>query len=132
MIIKKQNLYIIIMPMELLNIEDLKKSKFFLENIRWDITPRLFVDPTSAGPGKTANISHGYMFYVDLINDRPALVVMQLKYAFSKTVGYIYEIPEDLLRESMRCEATECIVGMYPVTGRLVDWLKKAFGISES
>jgi hypothetical protein len=132
MIIKKQNLYIIIMPMELLNIEDLKKSKFFLENIRWDITPKLFVDPTSAGPGKTADISYGYMFYVDLINDRPALVVMQLKYAFSKTVGYIYEIPEDLLREAMHCEEAECIVGMYPVTGRLLGWLKKAFGISES
>ncbi len=118
--------------MELLNIEKLKESKYFLENIRWDITPKIFVDPGSASDesGKPADISHGYMFYVDLINDRPALVVIQLKYAFSKTVGYIYEIPEELLRESMHCVESECVVGMYPVTDKLADWLKQAFGLS--
>ena len=117
--------------MELLNIEDLKKSKFFLENIRWDITPKLFVDPSSSGKKEAAaDISHGYMFYVDLINDRPAIVVMQLKYAFSKTVGYIYDAPEDLLKEAMNCTDSECVVGMYPVTHDLEDWLKKAFGLA--
>lgn len=119
--------------MELLNIEELKESKYFVENIRWDITPRMFVDPSSAcdESGTPADISHGYMFYVDEINDRPALVVMQLKYAYSKTVGYIYEIPEDLLRESMHCEESECIVGMYPVIDKLADWLKNAFGLTQ-
>ena len=117
------------MPMELLNIEELKKSKYFLENIRWDITPKIFVDPSSAG-GETSDISHGYMFYVDMINDRPAVVVMQMKYTFSKTVGYIYEIPEGLLREAMRCLDSECVVGMYPITDKLADWLKQAFGLS--
>ena len=118
--------------MELLNIEELKESKLFLENIRWDITPKIFVDPSSAGKasGEAADISHGYMFYVDLINDRPAVVVMQLKYEFSKTVGYIYEIPEDLLREAMHCADSECVVGMYPVTDKLAEWLKQAFGIA--
>ncbi len=122
------------MPMENLYIEELKKSEYFLEHIRWDITPKIFVDPSSAGgeSGEPADISHGYMFYVDMIHDRPALVVMQLKYAYSKSVGYIYEIPEDLLREAMNCQDSECIVGMYPVTDKLVDWLKKAFGIAQS
>ena len=116
--------------MELLNIAELKKSKYFLENIRWDITPKMFVDPSCAKEsGEAADISHGYMFYVDLINDRPAVVVIQLKYAFSKTVGYIYEIPEDLLKEAMHCEDSECIVGMYPVTDKLATWLKQAFGL---
>ena len=120
--------------MELLNIEELKKSKFFVENIRWDITPKIFVDPSSAGekPGDSADLSKGYMFYVDLINDRPAVVVIQLKYAFSKTVGYIYDIPEDLLKEAMQCTDSECVVGMYPVTDKLADWLKHAFGVSRA
>jgi len=122
------------MPMELLNIEELKKSKYFVENIRWDITPKKFVAPSSAGEksGEAADISHGYMFYVDLINDRPAVVVIQLKYAFSKTVGYIYDIPEDLLREAMQCTDSDCVVGMYPVTDKLADWLKQAFGGSQA
>ena len=120
------------MPMELLNIKELKESKYFLDNIRWDITPKIFVDPSSApdDSGEAADISHGYMFFVDMINDRPALVVIQLKYAFSKTVGYIYEIPEALLRESMHCADSECVVGMYPLTDKLADWLKQAFGLS--
>ena len=120
--------------MELLNIEELKKSKHFVENIRWDITPKIFVEPSSAGEksGEAADISDGYMFYVDLIYDRPAVVVMQLKYAFSKTVGYIYEIPGDLLTEAMQCTDSECVVGMYPVTDKLADWLKHAFGVSRA
>jgi hypothetical protein len=32
----------------------------------------------------------------------------------------------------MNCQDSECIVGMYPVTDKLVDWLKKAFGIAQS
>jgi hypothetical protein len=119
--------------MELLNIEELKKSKYFVDNIRWDITPKIFVNPSSAcdESGKPADISHGYMFYVDLINDKPALAVIQLKYAYSKTVGYIYEIPEDLLRESMDCDDSACVVGMYPVTDTLAAWLKQAFSIAQ-
>ena len=121
------------MPMELLNIEELKKSKFFVENIRWDITPKIFVDPSSSKgeDGEATDISTGFMFYVDLINDRPAVVVMQLSYAFSKTVGYIYDLPEDLLKEAMNCLDSECIVGMYPVTEKLADWLKQAFEMSQ-
>ncbi len=118
--------------MEILNIEDLKKSKYFIENIRWDITPKIFVDPSSSGgeSGGAADISYGYMFYVDLINERPALVIMQLKSNISKTVAYMHEIPEDLLREAMDCLDSECVVGMYPVTDELADWLKKELGLS--
>ena len=121
------------MSMEILNIEELKKSKYFIENIRWDITPKIFMDPSSAGKesGEAVDISYGYMFYVDLINERPALVIMQLKSIISKTVGYIHKIPEDLLREAMDCLDSECVAGMYPVPDKLVDWLKQAFGIAQ-
>ena len=118
--------------MEILNIEELKESEYFIENIRWDITPKIFVDPSSAGKesGEAADISYGYMFYIDLINEKPVLVIMQMRSAISKTVGYIRGVPEDLLREAIDCLDSECVVGMYPVPDKLTEWLKGKLGVT--
>jgi hypothetical protein len=48
----------------------------------------------------------------------------------SKSVGYVYDIPEDLLKESMSCTSSECIGGMYPMARSLKDWLKKEMNLS--
>lgn len=116
--------------MTLIELDRLKNSKEFTENIRWEVTPRIFLEPSEARGGETADLTHGYMLYVDMIHDRPALVIMMLKRITSKTVGYVYDVPEDLLREAMQCTASECISGMYPLTERLEQWLKKEFGLA--
>jgi hypothetical protein len=116
--------------MVLLSINDLKKSQKFIQNIRWDITPRIFLDPGSAPGDKPVDTTHGYMLYVDLFNDKPTLVIMQLKSIMSNTVGYVSDIPENLLREAMNCNEEDCIAGMYPLTKDLEEWLKKEFGLS--
>jgi hypothetical protein len=72
----------------------------------------------------------GYMMYVEVINDSPVLVIMRNKYSMSKTVAYITDVPEDLLRESARCSPSECVAGMYPIARKLEDWLKKTLGTS--
>jgi hypothetical protein len=68
------------------------------------------------------------MLYVELVDEKPAMVIMMLKPIVSKTVGYIDDIPGELLRESMNCASDECVQGMYPITGKLEQWLKKEFG----
>jgi hypothetical protein len=55
---------------------------------------------------------------------------MQLKNMVSNTVGYVADVPGDLLKEAMNCTATECISGMYPLGERLENWLKKEFGLN--
>lgn len=115
--------------MELLHINDLKKFQGFIQDIRWDVTPNIFLNPDS-GSGEEVDITHGYMLYVDVVNDIPALVIMQLKRIMSKTVGYIYDIPDELLKEATQCMDKECIGGMYPLSIGLEDWLKKEFGLS--
>jgi hypothetical protein len=65
-----------------------------------------------------------------VIDDKPALVIMQLKPITSKTVGYVLDIPEGILREAMHCQDSDCIGGMYPLTDKLEGWLKKEFGLS--
>lgn len=115
--------------MVLVSIDKLKNSKYFLENIRWDVTPKIFLEPRSSS-GDVVDTTHGYMLYVDLVKDKPTLVIMQLKDIMSKTVGYVSDIPEDMLKEALNCIATECVSGMYPIGEKLEGWLKREFGIS--
>lgn len=114
--------------MEHVSIDNLKNSGYFSQNIRWDVTPRIFLNPLTA-TGETVDVAHGYMLYVDLVDDRPALVIMELKHPLSKTTAYMTDIPEDLLKGSMQCSASECIGGMYPLSRDLENWLKKEFGL---
>ncbi|KPK01765.1 MAG: hypothetical protein AMK71_04425 [Nitrospira bacterium SG8_35_4] len=115
------------------SILELKQQPYFLEHVRWDITPKVFLSPkVTAQDGSVATIdtSYGYMLYVDLVDEKPAIIIMQLKELISKTVSYIDEAPEELLREAMQCAGKECIGGMYPLTEKLETWLKKELGLS--
>ena len=112
-----------------LSIEKLKESRVFLKEIRFDITPKLFADPKSA-PGKPADLGYGYMLYIDLMKERPVIMVMQLRQIICKSVGYITDVPQELLKSSMESAGTECAEGMYPLSEELITWLKKELSIS--
>ena len=116
--------------MEPLSIEKVKVSPRFIEDIRFDMTPRLFVDPKSAPGDKPADLTHGYMLYIDLQNDRPVIMVMQMKSIVCRSVAYITDVPEDLLKASIENAGTECVEGMYPLGDELTAWLKKEIKIS--
>ena len=112
-----------------LNMAKLSKSPAIINEIRWDVTPKIFIDPSSSGGDKPIDITYGYMLYVDLMNDIPVLVIMQLRELISKTVGYVHDVPEELLKEAMQCTESECISGMYPLSEKLDHWLKKEFDL---
>lgn len=120
--------------MESFSIKDLRESKKFLDNLRWDMTPKILFEPrfprAENGPEKTTFNIAGNMFYVDIVLNKPTLVIMRNRSTMSKTVGYVEDVPEDLLRAAMNCSAEECIAGMYPITKKLEDWLKKELGLS--
>lgn len=90
------------------------------------MAPQFTSDATQPGP---PDVSHGYMLYVDLVNEIPAVVIMDLSGRVSKTVGWIDGVPEDLLREAMHCESSECVAGMYPLTERLQRWIRNELGM---
>lgn len=113
-------------------IEELKESKKFLGNIRWDITPRKFLAPRSTQhenkPGECGDTTVTYMMYVDEVCNKPSLMIMRIRGGMSKTAGYIEDAPEDMLREAMACK-NACEGGMFPLTKRLENWLKKELGL---
>lgn len=118
--------------MESFTINDLKESKKFLEQIRWDVTPRMFFEPPFSKQKRErppADIE-GFMFYIEIMNNRPVLMIMKNKKAMSKTVGSVEGIPEKLLEEALSCDKEDCLAGMYPLPKRLIEWLKKELGVS--
>ena len=71
-----------------------------------------------------------YMFYIDRIYDKPGLMIMKLKFSYSETVVFVTDVPEDLLQEATKCPPDECAAGMYPISKKIEEWLKKELGLS--
>ena len=115
---------------EKFSVKELCENKGFLEKIRWDVTPKILFKPRFPLAETEPYDIEGFMFYVDVINKEPALVIMRNRGPVSKTAGYVEGVPEDLLLEAMNCAQGECIAGMYPITKKLEDWLKKELGLS--
>ncbi len=118
------------MEPEKLSIKELRGNKGFLEKINWYVTPKILFKPRFPLSESEQDNIEGFMFYVDVIHKKPALMIMRNRGPVSKTVGYVDDAPEDLLREAMNCVQEECIAGMYPMTRKLEDWLKKELGLS--
>ncbi len=111
-----------------ISLSEIKDNPEIVGKIRWEVTPQLFLDPKSAG-GDPVDIEYGFMLYIDLVDDKPQLMVMQLKKIVSKTVGIVTDVPEDMLREAMNCTDKECVAGMYPLGEKLESWLKQELAI---
>ncbi|MBI4825810.1 MAG: hypothetical protein HY807_05240 [Nitrospirae bacterium] len=120
--------------MEDISINDLKdKKESFIDEIRWDVTPKVFMRQGQysgkKADGAPDNIN-GFMLYIDLIEDKPALFIMKNQYSQSKTVGFIKDIPEKLLNDALKLKEAECVAGMYPLSEELEAWLRKELGVS--
>ncbi len=120
--------------MEQVSINVLRDKKVFIENIRWDVTPKIFVSPGFSQQALEYEKAEGekdkYMLYVDSIHDKHVLMIMKLRYSYSTTVAYVTDIPADLLLEAANCLPGECVEGMFPLSKKLEAWLKKEFGLS--
>ena len=115
-------------------VDELKESEKFLRSIQWKLTPKEFMAPGHSEQkiehGETEKAILRYMLYVDLLNGKPVVMIMKLRGGSSATAGCIEDVPEDLLKEAMSCNAEECASGMYPLNDKLRDWLKRELGIS--
>lgn len=115
-------------------VDELKESEKFLTSIQWDLTPKAFIAPGhiehETGYVKAEDKILKYMLYVDLLDNKPIVMIMKIRGGSSATAGCIENVPEDLLKEALTCNAGECASGMYPLTAKLMDWLKRELGIS--
>ncbi len=115
--------------MEPIKYDLFKDSPLIIEEIRWDFTPKMFVDPSSAPGDKPADLTYGYMLYIDVMRDKPILAIMKMRPMMCKTVAYIVDFPEDKLQTSYQ-QKDAAAEGMYPMDEELKTWLKKEFNVS--
>ncbi len=114
---------------ELQDLKSLRKRPDILSRIKWDVTPRMVMEPRfQTRPDdlqKLRDIS-GYLFYIETESERPLLMLMKTgKNDITSTAGMIEEIPFELIQRAINNPLHPPVHGMYAITEEIKDWLKK-------
>lgn len=110
-----------------MSLGDLRIDEEFMRHIRLDLTPEsLFLTRFGAKPEET----DGFMFYLDLMDGPPSLMLMKTFNATSMTVGEVQGCPDELLLGATRVEGVKDVSGMYPVNREITDWIRTGLGLS--
>jgi hypothetical protein len=117
------------------SLGDIKKDKYVIEHIIWDFEPKQLMEPrcriTAEGKEFREPIK-GYLFYIDTIDEKPALFLMRHTYSdCAETVAKIDEIPEELLLKAIDENKDKEYFSMYPINKNVENWLKKQLGIED-
>jgi len=114
---------------EILSLDQIKKETFIIEHILWNVQPKDLMEPrvkiTEEGTEIRDQIK-GYVFYIDVMNDKPALYLMRhTAMDFGETLAKIDEIPQELLKGAIEENKEKAYFGMYPINRQLETWLKR-------
>lgn len=118
---------------EMQGLNEIRKRSDILEGIKFNVTPRLVMEPRFHG--KTEDLQKlkevsGYMFYIESQSTPPALMLLKTgKTDITNTIGKIDEIPQTMLDRAIENPVEEPSYGMYAITDEIIDWLKKELGI---
>ena len=117
-----------------LDLSVLRQQKDFLDNLRFDVTPEVIFKPRFLTPETMQQAyeeTHGYMFYIDCLEgERPTLMLMRTKELRSSTVGYVADVPMELLDTALTREGLKDYCGMYPLDEAVEAWLEEQLQIS--
>jgi hypothetical protein len=114
----------------------LKANKVFMCNLKLELTPDVLFKPRFASEGdleERIKETQGFCFYVEYLQghgvEKPSLMLMKTYKLTSKTIGEVDGVPEDLLWGAVREEGVKDIMGMYPLSRPLREWVKKELGL---
>lgn len=118
---------------KVLSLSDIKKDKFIIDNILWNLEPKDLMEPrtviTEEGTTKREPIK-GYVFYIDTMEEKPLLFLMRhTSIDFAETAAQIDEIPQELLLEAIKENKDKAYFKMYPINKKIEEWLKREFGV---
>lgn len=116
-----------------MKISDLRKNRFLLRQLRWDLKPEDIFKPRFVTPETDRRLrdeTTGIMFYIDHVKGlRPSLKLMRTVEMMSSTLGEVEDVPEELLTNAVG-KAGRNFGGMYPIDEELESWLKKELGVT--
>lgn len=116
-----------------LNLSRLRTMPDIVEGIRWEVTPRVLMEPRfQLVPEHAQRLKEitGYMFYIESQCEPPAVMLMKVgKTDITSTVGKVDEVPAGLIRKAMEEPPEKPSYGMYAITDEIKEWLKKELGV---
>ncbi len=117
------------------SLNDLKKNKYVLSRLIWDIEPKQLMEPscriTEEGKVVTKSIE-GFLFYIDSMTVKPALFLMcHTSGGYAETIAKIEGIPDELITEAIAENKNKMYFGMYPINKKIERWLKKEFSLED-
>lgn len=118
---------------KLQGLRDLKIRPEILSAIKFNVTPKMFMEPRFSSNKedlkKLSEIS-GYMFYIETQCSPHAVMLMKIgKTDISQTIGKIDEIPADMIQRAVENPVHPPEQGMYAITDEIRDWLKKELNL---
>ena len=101
--------------MKLLHLHKLKLKKKIMDNLVWDLTPKMVAEakqkkeiksPLDIEQFKDGLLhSQGYYFCIDFWEDQPNLVLKRQGKMVAEVIGRVDDVPENLLLDAMADEA---------------------------
>lgn len=117
----------------MLGLSDIKSAPDILSAIKWDVTPRILMEPRfKSRPEDVERLKEivGYMFYIETQCEPPALILMKVgRSDIESTVGRIDEIPPELIKRAIDNPVERPVYGMYAITDEIKEWLKRELNI---
>lgn len=116
------------------SFETVKKEQFIIDHILWDLEPKDLMEPrrtvTPEGTTKREQIK-GYIFYIDVTNITPQLFLLRHTAGdYAETVCSINDIPVEFLEEAVEENRAKEYFKMYPINGKVREWLKKELAVA--
>ena len=114
-----------------MNVNDLKERPDVVQAIRFDVTPKMIMEPRVGLPeGVEPPDLKGFSFYIEAFDEPPELMIMKVsRSSVMTTLGKIEEVPAEMIRRAVDDPVEGAANKMYAITDEIRDWLKKAIGL---
>jgi hypothetical protein len=117
----------------LLPLHLLKKDRYVVDHILWDFEHRQLMQSsfkTGGASNKPAVKSAGYIFYIETMDKKPGLFLMiQNASGHAETLAKIADVPDELISDAIEENKEKKFSGMYPISRKMADWLKKELAV---
>jgi hypothetical protein len=114
-----------------MNLDDLKARPEVVQGIRFDVTPKMIMEPRIGLPeGVKPPDLKGFSFYIEAFDDPPELMIMKVsRSSVMTTLGKVEDAPAEMVRRAVDDPVEGAANKMYAITDEIRDWLKDALGI---
>ncbi len=112
------------------NVNNLKERPDVVQAIRFDVTPKMIMEPRIGPEGVKPADLKGFSFYIEAFDEPPELMIMKVSRSnVMTTLGKIEDIPAAMILRAVDDPVEPAANKMYAITDEIREWLKEAIGL---